>query len=350
MRVMTVQEYAVLKGATFEEIEVPSAEFLVQKHGSRFASSFSHGSLTVARLENIRFYKSHGLVMTEEGWILRDTMLDEHSKKMAEKFSAEGFNISENYSAVITEPSAVIGGQQNFYHWMFNWLSKFTALHGSTHWADVQSLVLNGPLERFQWETLFKLGVSGGKNLHIVQDNAPVLIRDAIVPTLFSNPIHSLGHVEWLRRLLSSEGEGNGFGERIYISRKDAVKGNRQILNEDSLISLLEKYDFEIIRLGDLSLKQQANVFKGARYVIAPHGAGLANVIHAEPGTCFLEMQANDAYTQVFWSLGLLSRAERYDILACEGFGDFIPYQKNIEVDLERLESVVVGKWGLLPR
>jgi capsular polysaccharide biosynthesis protein len=209
---------------------------------------------------------------------------------------------------------------------------------------------MNGPLEKFQWETLFKLGISGGKNLHLIQAEGPVLVKDAIVPTLFSNPIHSLGHVEWLRKLLASEGVGNSFGERVYISRKDAVKGNRQILNEDALIALLERYDFTIVRLGDLTLKQQASVFRGARYVVAPHGAGLANIIHAEPGACFIEMQANDAYTQVYWSLGLLSRAERYDILTCEGFGDFIPYQKNIEVDLERLESIVSEKWCLQSR
>ena len=347
MRVMTVKEYAVLKGARFEEIDVPSADFLVEKHGSRFASSLSHGPLTVARLENIRFFKSHGLVMTEEGWVLSDTMLDGHCKKMVERLSAGEIDLSGDFSAVISEPSAVIGGQQNFYHWMFNWLSKFTALHGSSYWKDVRSLILNGPLEKFQWETLFKLGVSGGKNLHVVQDSRPVLVKDAIVPTLFSNPLHSQGHVTWLRALLTSKTEDHNFGERIYISRKDAAKGNRQILNEDALIALLEAYDFKIIRLGDLTLREQASVFRGARYVVAPHGAGLANIIHAEPGACFLEMQAEGAYTQVYWSLGLLSGAGRYDILACEGSGDFIPYQKHIEVDLDLLEAVVSKKWDL---
>ena len=344
---MTVQEYAVLKGAEFEEIEIPSAEFLVEKHGSRFASSFSHGPLVVARLKNIRFYKSHGLVMTEEGWVLSDTMLTEHCQTMIEKISTGEMVVSDDFSAVISEPSAVIGGQRNFYHWMFNWLSKFTALHGSTYWDDVQSLVLNGPLERFQCETLFNLGLSRGKNMHVVQSHDPVLVKDAIVPTLFSNPLHSQGHVEWLRKLLASGSEGEKSGERIYISRKDATKGNRQILNEAALISLLEKYDFKIVCLGDLPLKQQALAFKGARYVVAPHGAGLANIIHAEPGACFVEMQAKDAYTQVYWSLGLLSRAERYDILTCESFGDFIPYQKHIEVDLARLEAIIKDKWGL---
>lgn len=350
VRVLTVKEYASLKGASFEEIQIPSAQSLVEKYGARFSSSFSHGSLTVARLKNIRFYKSHGLVVTEEGWILRDTMLDDHSSKMAERISSGLFDLDGKCASVISEPTAVIGGQQNFYHWIFNWLSKFTALNGSSYWSEVKSLVLNGPIERFQWETLFKLGVSGGRNCLFVQGSEPVLIEDAIVPTLFSNPVHSLGHVEWLKSLLSTDDKVSGVGERVYISRKDAIKGNRQILNEDALISLLEKYDFSIVRLGDLSLKQQASVFKFARFVVAPHGAGLASVIHAQPGACFLEMQAKDAYTQVFWSLGLLSGAGRYDILACESFGDFIPYQKHIEIDLVRLEQVIVDKWGLVAK
>lgn len=350
VRVLTVKEYAQIKGAYFEEIDIPSAQYLVEKHGNRFSSSFTHGPLVVARLKNIRFYKSHGLVITEEGWILRDTMLDEHCKKMAAKMASGEMVIDNKFSAVISEPSAVIGGQQNFYHWMFNWLSKFTALQEAKCWVDVKSLILNGPLEKFQWESLFKLGVGAGRNMHVVQSNDAVLVEDAIVPTLFSNPVHSLGHTNWLRALLGNDGQDAPFGDRVYISRKDAAKGNRQILNEASLIALLEKYGFSIVCLGDLNLKEQATVFKGARFVVAPHGAGLANVIHAEPGACFLEMQAKDAYTQVFWSLGLLSKAERYDILACESFGDFIPYQKHIEVDLEKLEAVVSGKWGLQPR
>ncbi|AIR91643.1 glycosyltransferase family 61 protein [Pseudomonas cremoricolorata] len=335
------------KGADFEDVEVSSAQPLVEKHGTRFAASFSHGSLTVAHLKNIRFYKSHGLIVTEEGWILRDTMLHDHIDRMIARIESGELDLNAPCTHIISEPTAIIGGQQNFYHWMFNWLSKFTALNGSRFSSIAKGLVFNGPIERFQWETLFKLGVGKGKNCHFIQRSSPVLIEDAIVPTLFSNPVHSLGHIEWLRSLMSSEERVEGVTERVYISRKDAVKGNRQIINETELIALLEKYEFSIVRLGDLTLKQQASVFRHARFVIAPHGAGLANVIYAQPGACFLEMQAKDAYTQVFWSLGLISGAARYDVLTCESFGDSIPYQKDIEIDLARLEQVIIEKWGL---
>ncbi|WP_225790923.1 glycosyltransferase family 61 protein [Pseudomonas sp. Marseille-P8916] len=347
MRVISVREYALLKGAQFEDVEVASADDLVEKNGKRFSASFCHGALTVARLENIRFYKSHGLVVTEEGWILSDTTLDEYSRTISGMLELGRIKLSNNFSMIVDEPAAVIGGQQNFYHWMFNWLSKFTALHGSNFWEKVESIILNGPLERFQWESLFKLGIGAGKNMHIAQGHDPVLVKDAIVPTLFTNPIHSRGHIDWLRSLHSSTLVVDGVGDKIYISRKDAAKGNRQILNENLLIEILKKYGFSVVRLGDLSLKEQASVFRSAKYVIAPHGAGLSNVIHSEPGAFFLELQARDAYTQVFWSLGLLSKAARYDILACDSFGDFIPYQKHIEVDLVRLESILAEKWGL---
>lgn len=64
---------------------------------------------------------------------------------------------------------------------------------------------------------------------------------------------------------------------RIYVSRKDAEV--RRIKNEEQLIVLLNKYGFEEYELSSHSIDRQIEVFYDADAVVAPHGAGLANMI-----------------------------------------------------------------------
>jgi capsular polysaccharide biosynthesis protein len=64
----------------------------------------------------------------------------------------------------------------------------------------------------------------------------------------------------------------------IYISRKKAPQG-RRILNESELFDSLKKLGFEEYVLEDLSALQQIDIFYDAKLVVAPHGAGLTNLI-----------------------------------------------------------------------
>jgi capsular polysaccharide biosynthesis protein len=74
---------------------------------------------------------------------------------------------------------------------------------------------------------------------------------------------------------------------RIYISRS---KGVRKILNEAPLIEMLNKYNFKILHLEDLSVMEQIKFFNHASIIIAPHGAGLVNMSFSKKGTIILEL------------------------------------------------------------
>ncbi len=75
---------------------------------------------------------------------------------------------------------------------------------------------------------------------------------------------------------------------RLYISRNKATR--RRILNEDALLPVLERHGFETLYLEDMSIREAAESFRAASHVLAPHGAGLANLIFAQPGTRVMEM------------------------------------------------------------
>lgn len=53
---------------------------------------------------------------------------------------------------------------------------------------------------------------------------------------------------------------------------------------------MLNKYDFKILNLEDLSLMEQINLFNRASMIISAHGAGLANISFCKKGTTILEL------------------------------------------------------------
>jgi capsular polysaccharide biosynthesis protein len=75
------------------------------------------------------------------------------------------------------------------------------------------------------------------------------------------------------------------------ISRAGAA--NRRILNEADLLQALSPLGFERYRLEALPIEEQIALFQDAECVVAPHGAGLANLVFA-PETAVVELFAAD--------------------------------------------------------
>lgn len=343
-KLISVAEYAAYKGCVLEEVTTEKNCACIAKHGAHFGAYFNHGNLYVARLPNILYVRRFGALITEEGWILADATLNGFAK------DAAVFNTLLERPSLsckeISAPTALIGGQDNFYHWLFNWMSKFSALTGAALSETVQSYLVSGPVSRFHWETLFKFDVVQNKNVYFAQQDEPIFVRDAIVPTMHSNPIHAFHHIYFLKKMINPNARSI-YGERIYVTRRDATKGVRQVVNETNVLDILKRFGFKPITLGDLSLAEQAAAFREAKYIVSPHGAGLSNLIHCSPGTNVLELQARDHYTKVFWSLGVFAKSHRYDILPCESSGEKPAYLKDITVDVIALTSTLTEKWLL---
>lgn len=89
---------------------------------------------------------------------------------------------------------------------------------------------------------------------------------------------------------------------RIYITRANAK--NRRVLNEDEVIGLLKRYDFEVVAFEGLSIEEQMKMANQTSIMVAIHGAGLANAIFMQPSTSVLEFRRNKIYhNQCYWHL-----------------------------------------------
>lgn len=141
-----------------------------------------------------------------------------------------------------------------------------------------------------------------------------LLVSDSIGSAL-RHPAH-LGAswaIDFVRQSLI---KGNRAGERrLFISRDDA--GSRLILNWPEIAPILRAWGYEIVRLSDLSVVQQIELFTSAAYVVGVHGAGLTNVIFSPPGLKVLEILPPLAATMAYWIL-CIAMGHRYHALIAD--------------------------------
>jgi len=78
--------------------------------------------------------------------------------------------------------------------------------------------------------------------------------------------------------------------KKIFISREDAE--NRKIINQNELLMALQGW--ETITLDNLSIKEQVKIFAEATHIVAPHGAGLINLLWCDPKTKVYELTHRD--------------------------------------------------------
>jgi capsular polysaccharide biosynthesis protein len=84
---------------------------------------------------------------------------------------------------------------------------------------------------------------------------------------------------------------------KIYVSRKNS---KRALPEEAQLEDLLRSQGFFIAHLESMAWTDQISLFQGADVVVAPHGAGLANLVFTNPGALVIELTNGYHYNRCF--------------------------------------------------
>lgn len=143
-----------------------------------------------------------------------------------------------------------------------------------------------------------------------------------LVPSLVdASGAPTRGTVEQLRAFAEERGLGRtaaGWGERIYLTREKARR--RRVANEAAVWAALAARGFVKVALEDLSWAAQIAACRAARVVVAPHGAGLANLVFCQAGTRVVELVNRVYFNPVFWRLAAVCGLD-YRAVVAEGDG-----------------------------
>lgn len=240
---------------------------------------------------------------------------------------------------------ALAAGAFNYYHWMIEAVCRLTPLPDE-HFADI---LLVPPLDAgFQKEALSSLG----RELRVYSvDTARTVQVDELmmIPSFtcygYAPPPEMLGMAD---RLLASV-QSCAPHRRIYIHRLGAKK--RRLSNEVEIAAMMARAGYDVVDLDGMSLAEQMRLFAEATHIVAPHGAGLTNLIFCRPGTAVCELQMDCYVNWLFRRLANL-RGLRYGCVVGSIEGEWEaewPHNRTWGMPIERLAAVLESSGFFAP-
>ena len=242
-----------------------------------------------------------------------------------------------NYNVAILDSA----GSSNYYHWLLNILPKIEFFEKSGFEIDYY---LVDQQHKFQIESLKLLNLPENK---IVDKNQfkNLKAKNLIFSNLPSSPgvlnPSSLSYI--FNRFSYIKSSSSSSNKRIYITRRNARQG-RKIINEEDLIKKLELLKFNVYELEKLSFQEQIILFRDAEIVIAPHGAGLTNMIFCKEGIKLIEILNPNFQATCYWILANLKKIDYYCIFgegAKESCQDLYNCNEDITLDMTKMTKIL---------
>lgn len=214
---------------------------------------------------------------------------------------------------ISTEDEIICCPPTGYYHWL---LEVTPNLANAVNIYPNVRILLPTSVPGYIMEALELLLGSEFKSRLIISD-VPVRIIKMVMPQIeaYSGFVR-LEDIEILRKAFLCKGEtGSNHNNRIYVSRSRATK--RRIGNEKEVEKILSQNGIEIVYPEELTFTQQINLFANAKEIIAPHGAGLANLVWAKSSARVLEIFPHNFFNDCFARLSM-SRSLSYDYFSCQ--------------------------------
>jgi hypothetical protein len=175
----------------------------------------------------------------------------------------------------------------NYFHWVIDFLLQLEGLeYYQEETGRKPNLLINSHPTNWQKESLWLLGYEPNDCIEWQWNWSKVKAERLVVPSFR----HEQGLVpptacQWLRqRILSNlpelESQKLSFSSRIYISRRQNT--GRYVINEEEVLAALKPLGFVAYTLENMSFSDQVRLFTQAEIVVAPHGAGLTNMVFAQ--------------------------------------------------------------------
>ena len=237
----------------------------------------------------VAFDRDHNLIL--ETTLPRFNSIEVHVAQnvsiktiIVSQFSKKNRRKPIDTACILTNPWS-----NNFWHWTVDTLTQLEGVEYYQQKTGIKpKVIVESNLRSWQRDSLKLLGYQE-EDLIIWQDFRRT-VNKLIVPSFRRSyeEIHgeiSVSACQWLRQKILSnlskiESDRVSFSPKVFISRRKAL--GRRITNENEVIEALQPLGFKIYILEEMSYVEQVKLFAQAKVIVAPHGAGLTNLIFAD--------------------------------------------------------------------
>ena len=334
-----------------ESISIPRpiSVGLAPKSFQKKVGTWSIGGPWYAAVSGARLLGPTAVAYTPDNAIVGETVIPENYASRQAGVSLRSLCLSVLPSSrlpTIEAACSMVGPwSKGYFEWVVEFLPRLEALEFYRERSGgPPRIIVDSDPTPWQLESLELLGYP--RDDLIVWNGLGARVGSLLVPSFprrLSEPGRSFSIVSpealrWVRatilaNLPAATGvDGGPRAEKVAISRRYAA--GRRVANEEEMMGLLSGLGFVTHVLEDLSFAEQVRLFEAARVVIAPHGAGLANVIFSDE-LSIIELYGsyfNSSFFTLAAGLGF-----RYGCLECEPVRTIHPKRDDLRVDLDGL-------------
>jgi hypothetical protein len=194
------------------------------------------------------------------------------------------------------------GNLSNYAHWLIDGLLQ---LHIMLPYLPAgTTLLMPGTLRAMQHnpnpviDHHATLAPCGFGDMAITEVDGPICVVDDVYWL-------NAGHLTHIPAVMVRDFRDRVLGRRPPAPRRDrliyvARRQTRRVADAVMLEGFLNRHGFEQFFLEDLSFEAQIDLFMQAAFVIAPHGAEMANLLFCAPGTKVLELAPDSDFKPYF--------------------------------------------------
>jgi len=205
-------------------------------------------------------------------------------------------NVSGERLDVPDGPLYLVGASaphKAFYHWCFQCLPSIALLRDEARRRGRDYRIVLPPLDRTRRRSLELLGVEPDECLTLEPGRhlcgVPLLYTSATSGEYAFQPSRRLIELLAPYRDACLARASADLPRRFYVSRRDAPH-KRPLENADELRLALRARGYAELVMSELALEDQVSLFAGAESIVAPHGAGLVNLMFAPASARLVEI------------------------------------------------------------
>lgn len=263
----------------------------------------------VARLANAYVVKNNGAVMAEDGTLLAD--VSRVFRGWDGAVAAENYDGCGSPKNLRGRTGVIATAGKGYYHFLWDSIPRLGLLKlGGYEPAELDQLIVKKVNFDCRDEILALMGIDPAR---LVASHASSCFQasELILPSLVNaEGTHAQAGApyvparwvcDFLRATFPPTGAASDAGAGLFISRRGASK--RRVENEDEIAAFLAKRSIRAVSLETLTFQQQVDLFASAAIVVAPHGAGLSNLVFCKSGTRVVEIFPPDEAPPCYWAI-----------------------------------------------
>jgi capsular polysaccharide biosynthesis protein len=258
-----------------------------------------------------------GDVVTADGTIFTNVS-PEIPRRSNHHFLLDGGNLPKPRRVPGTVAVLNCGPYRNYFHFLFDAMSRLRLFRQAAISADYYCVAQHTPFQR-ELTTLFGIRedqiIPLEKGTHVVAEQ---LIASSL-PGLhqISEQVHlkDIATYRFVRETILAQVDQDATQPvpNLYVQRT----ATRTLANEDELLAHLQRQeDWEVVRLEEHSVLEQAAMFYHARQIVSVHGAGLTNLVFAQPNARVVEIFPPDLLEPIYFQMTTLFNLHYEPVIA----------------------------------